>query len=162
MHPIAILQLLVLLSVANGAPVVAKKLLGGAAAWPLDGGMRFVDGRPLFGSSKTIRGIVISVVLTTAAAPLLGLTFLTGAIVGLTAMAGDLFSSFMKRRLDRPSSSRATGLDQIPEALFPFVACRFALSLTWADIIVGVAVFFAGEVLFSLLFYRLGLRDQPY
>jgi hypothetical protein len=162
MHPLAILQLLVLLSVANGAPVVAKKLLGGAGAWPLDGGVRFVDGRPLFGGSKTIRGVVISVAFTTAAAPLLGLAFSTGAIVGTLAMAGDLFSSFMKRRLDRPPSSRATGLDQIPEALFPLLACRFALSLTWVDIIVGVAVFFAGEVLFSRLFYRLGLRDRPY
>ena len=162
MHPVAILQLLVLLSVANGAPVIAKKLLGGAGTWPLDGGLRFIDGRPMFGGSKTIRGIVISVVLTTAAAPLLGLAFSTGAIVGVMAMAGDLFSSFIKRRLDRPPSSRATGLDQIPEALFPLVACRFALSLTWADIIVGVAVFFAGEVLLSRVFYRLGLRDQPY
>ena len=162
MHPVAILQLLVLLSVANGAPVVAKKLLGEAWAWPLDGGCRFIDGRPLFGASKTIRGVAVSVILTTAAAPLLGLPLAIGAIVGVTAMAGDLFSSFLKRRLDRPSSSRATGLDQIPEALFPLLACRFALALTWADIILGVAVFFAGEVVFSRLFYRLGLRDQPY
>lgn len=162
MHPVALLQLLVLLGVANGAPVVAKKLLDGIAAWPLDGGARFLDGRPLFGRSKTVRGIVVSLLATTTAAPLLGLRPTIGAIVGATAMAGDLCSSFAKRRLDRAPSSRATGLDQIPEALLPLIACRAALSLTTADILLGVAVFFAGEVVLSQLFYRLGLRDRPY
>jgi hypothetical protein len=42
------LQLLILLVVANGAAVVAKKLLGVAFARPLDGGARFVDGQPIF------------------------------------------------------------------------------------------------------------------
>ena len=162
MHPLAILQILVLLSVANGTPVVAKKLLGDAGTWPLDGGARFVDGRPVFGRSKTIRGIALAVILTTAAAPLAGLPLWVGAMVGGLAMLGDLFSSFLKRRFDRPSSSRATGLDQIPEALFPFVACRGPLSLTIADILLGVFLFFVGEVLLSRIFYRLGLRDQPY
>jgi len=141
MHPVSILQLLILLGVANGTPVIAKKLLGGAGAWPLDGGARFIDGRPLFGASKTIRGIVIATVLTAAAAPLIGLGWPLGAVVGATAMAGDLFSSFVKRRLDRMPSSRATGLDQIPESLLPLLACRLLLPLTWFDVGVGVAAF---------------------
>lgn len=162
MHPVALLQLLVLLGIANGAPVLAKKLLDGIAAWPLDGGMHFYDGRPLFGRSKTVRGIILSLIATTAAAPLLELRPAVGALLAATAMAGDLFSSFVKRRLGRPPSGRATGLDQIPEALLPLIACRSALSLTAADILVGVAAFFAGEVVLSRLFYRLGLRDRPY
>ncbi len=162
MHPVALLQLLVLLGIANGAPVVAKKLLGGAWAWPLDGAARFIDGRPLLGRSKTLRGILVALIAPLAAAPLLGLRPSLGAVVGATAMAGDLFSSFVKRRLDRPPSSRATGLDQLPEALLPLLACRSALSLTAVDIIVGAAVFFAGDVVLSRLFYRLGLRDRPY
>jgi CDP-2,3-bis-(O-geranylgeranyl)-sn-glycerol synthase len=162
MHPVALLQLLVLLGIANGAPVVAKKLFDGIAAWPLDGGAQFFDGRPLFGRSKTVRGIVVALVAAAATAPLLGLPPTLGIIVAATAMAGDLFSSFTKRRLNRPPSSRSTGLDQIPEALLPLIACGSVLSLTTVDIIVGVALFFVGEVLTSLLFYRLGLRDRPY
>ncbi len=162
MHPIALLQLLVLLGVANGAPVIAKKLCGGIAAWPLDGGLRFFDRRPLFGRSKTVRGIVVSVAATTAAAPALGLRPALGAVVGATAMAGDLISSFIKRRLARPPSSRATGLDQIPEALLPLIACRGVLSLGATDIGLAVVLFFVGEIVLSQLFYRLGLRDQPY
>jgi CDP-2,3-bis-(O-geranylgeranyl)-sn-glycerol synthase len=162
LQPLAILQLLVLLSVANGAPVVAKKLLAGRLAQPLDGGWRFVDRRPLFGPSKTVRGLVAAVLLTTAAAPLLGLDLAIGALVGVTAMAGDLFSSFVKRRMKRPPSSRASGLDQIPEALFPLLACQGPLTLSGADIIVIIAAFVTGEVVFSRIFYRIGLRDQPY
>jgi hypothetical protein len=56
-----LLQLLILLVVANGSAVVAKKLLGVTFARPLDGGALFVDGQPIFGPSKTIRGIVVSV-----------------------------------------------------------------------------------------------------
>jgi len=162
MHPIAVLQLLILLSVANGAPLIAKKVFRNALAQPIDGGFRFVDRRPLFGASKTIRGVLISLIATTAAAPLIGVELAIGALVGATAMAGDLFSSFVKRRLDQPPSSQATGIDLVPEELFPLLACAAAFSLTLADIVVGVAVFFVGEVLLLRVFYRLGLRDEPH
>ena len=46
-----LLQLLILLVVANGTAVGAKKLLGAALARPLDGGVLFVDGQPIFGPS---------------------------------------------------------------------------------------------------------------
>jgi len=77
----------------------------------------------LFGPSKTIRGILISVLITTASAPLIGLDLTIGAIVAGAAMAGDLFSSFVKRRLNFPPSSRALGLDQVPDSLLPMQAC---------------------------------------
>src|SRR5579883_2944788 len=85
-----------------------------------------------------------------------------GALVGVLAMAGDLLSSFVKRRLGLIASSRATGLDQIPEALLPLVACGAVLPLTPADIAAGVAIFFVGEVVLSRLLYELRIRDRPY
>jgi len=99
MQLLHILQLLVLMTLANGTPIVAKKIFGPRFSFPLDAGTIFLDGLPLFGSSKTIRGIVISVLTTTASAPLVGLDLTIGAIVAGAAMAGDLFSSFVKRRL---------------------------------------------------------------
>ena len=81
---------------------------------------------------------------------------------GAMAMLGDLFSSFVKRRLNLSPGSRATGLDQIPESLFPLLACRNLLSLTIADIGVCVAIFFVGEVLLSRLLFAVRLRDRPY
>ena len=47
---------------ANGTPILAKALLGDRLARPFDGGAVFVDGRPLFGLTKTIRGILVSLV----------------------------------------------------------------------------------------------------
>jgi CDP-diglyceride synthetase len=162
MHFLHILQLLALLTVANGTPIVAKKIFGPRFARPLDGGIIFFDGRPLFGHSKTIRGITASILVTTAGAPFIGLDLTKGAIVASAAMAGDLFSSFVKRRLNFAPSSQALGLDQIPESLFPMLACREALSLTIPDIALGVGVFFIGELILSRVLYRFHLRDKPY
>jgi hypothetical protein len=157
-----ILRFLILLSLANGAPVIAKKLLGQRFARPLDGNVKFFDGRPLFGSSKTIRGILASMMATSAGAPLLGLDPAIGLLIAATAMAGDLFSSFVKRRLGLPPSSRATGLDQIPESLFPLLACRGPLGLSAADIAATAALFLIGEILLSRLLFKLRIRDRPY
>jgi len=155
-------QLLVLLAVANGTPVAAKLVLGKAFARPLDGGALFVDGRPLFGPSKTIRGIVTSVSATSGAAALIGLGWEVGALVGTVAMAGDLCSSFLKRRLGLAPSSMAIGLDQIPESLFPLLACRLLLPLTMLDIGVATILFFVGELVLSRILFKLHLRDRPY
>jgi CDP-2,3-bis-(O-geranylgeranyl)-sn-glycerol synthase len=162
MQAILILQLLILLTVANGTAIVAAKVLGDAFAHPLDGGVLFVDGRPLFGPSKTIRGIVLSLLATSIAAALIGLGWKVGALVGIGAMAGDLLSSFTKRRFGFASSSMAIGLDQIPESLFPLLASRILLPLGWLDILLGVAVFFVGELILSRILFRLKLRDTPY
>ena len=119
MHGSLLLQLLILLVVANGTAVVAKKLLGPAFGRPLDGGAVFVDGEPIFGPSKTIRGVVVSVLATSICAVLMGLGWKVGTLVATFAMVGDLFSSFVKRRLRLASSSMAIGLDHIPEFSFP-------------------------------------------
>ncbi|QWG24674.1 CDP-archaeol synthase [Bradyrhizobium sediminis] len=158
----AILQAMILLTLANGTPVVAKKVFGQSFALPLDAGLTFFDGRPLFGPSKTIRGIVFSVLVTALGAPLIGLDWSVGAIAAAAAMAGDLCSSFVKRRLNFPPSSQALGLDQLPESLLPLLACRAALSLTAVDIAIGVGLFFVGELILSWILYRAHLRDEPY
>jgi CDP-archaeol synthase len=77
-------------------------------------------------------------------------------------MAGDLFSSFLKRRMKLPPSSRAIGLDQVPESLFPLLACRRPFSLTAFDTVVTVMAFFIGEILISRILYKFRLRDRPY
>jgi hypothetical protein len=162
MQYLADLQLLILLALANGSPVVAKLIFGDHGSWPLDGNIKFVDGRPLFGASKTVRGILVSIFITSACALLLGLTLKIGLVVAIMAMAGDLLSSFLKRRLGLQSSSRAVGLDQIPESLLPLLACRQALSLTALDIGAGTAIFFVGEVVLSRVLFKLHIRDRPY
>jgi CDP-diglyceride synthetase len=162
MHVSLLLQLLILLVVANGTAVGAKKLLGAAFAHPLDGGALFVDGQPIFGPSKTTRGIVVSVLATSICAALMGLGWEIGALIATFAMTGDLFSSFVKRRLHLASSSMAIGLDHIPESLFPLVASQLLLPLSILDIVAGVTIFVVGAMILSPLLFRLNVRDEPY
>ncbi|HET6376184.1 MAG TPA: CDP-archaeol synthase [Methylocella sp.] len=160
LHTLAAAQIFFLVVVANGTPVIAKKILG--TARPLDGGIILADGQPLFGASKTARGILLSVIAASLAAPFIGLSWTTGLLVGITAMAGDLLSSFIKRRMKLPPGSMALGLDQIPESLFPAAACRWVLPVSLLDILVLTAVFFVGELAASRALYMLNIRDRPY
>ena len=52
-----------------------------------------------------------------------------GALVAASAMAGDCLSSFIKRRFGLEPSRMTLGLDQVPESLFPAVACSAYLPL---------------------------------
>ena len=160
--PGMIVRLLFLLMLANGTPLLANKILGDRFSHPLDSGARCPDGQPVFGASKTIRGILLSVLMTAIAGRLVGLGCKIGALVGGASMSGDLFSSFIKRRMRLPTSSRAVLLDQVPESLFPLLACRSTLSLTVSDIAVCVLAFFLCEVLISRLLYTFRVRDRPY
>ena len=155
-------RLLVLLGVANSAPIVAKHLLGARWNAPIDAGRRFVDGRPLLGSSKTVRGVVVAVAGTALAAVLLGFSVRVGAEVGASAMLGDVLSSFVKRRLGITPSGRATGIDQIPEALLPLLLIRGTLALSWLQVAAITLAFFALEIPLARLAFRLRLRDRPF
>lgn len=162
MQWLLIVKLVVLLTVANGAPVIAAKLFGKFLNQALDRNAAFVDGRPIFGPSKTLRGIVLSLAATTAFAPILGFQWTDGLIIASAAMIGDLSSTFLKRRLNLPPSSRATGIDQIPECLLPAVAIRSTLGLTALDVVSVVIIFFVGEVLISRLLFKWNIRNRPY
>jgi CDP-diglyceride synthetase len=162
MQLLLILQVLVLLTLANGTPVIAKEILGDQFTMSIDRGAKFFDGHPVLGSSKTFRGIFLSILVTSVFAPIAGLDWKIGALVASMAMAGDLFPSFLKRRMNLPAGGKATGLDQVPESLFPLLACRSALALTALDIVAVVAIFFVGELLLSRLLYHFHLRDRPY
>jgi CDP-archaeol synthase len=161
-HTALLLQLLILLVVANGAAVAAKKLFRGTFDRPLDGGALFVDGQPILGPAKTIRGVVASVLVTSICAALMGPGWKLGALIATFAMVGDLFSSFVKRRLHLASSSMAIGLDHLPESLFPLLASRLLLPTSILDIVAGVTIFVVGALILSPLLYKLNLRDQPH
>lgn len=146
-----IITLFLLLIIANGTPWIVSNLLGQRFNWPLDGGVRFLDGRPLLGPTKTLRGLVSAILATTLLAPLFDLLPVQGAAIGLLAMSGDLLSSFLKRRMDIEPSHSAPLLDQLPEALLPLGVMHSTLSATAADIVAAVMLFIVIDVLFSRL-----------
>ncbi len=155
-------KLLLLIGVANGTPVIVKKLLGDLWGYPLDGNRNFFDQRPIFGPSKTIRGIAFSMLLTAICAPLFAIPWIYGLIIAITAMVGDLFSSFIKRRSGKPSSSMALGIDQIPESLFPMIVAHYLLEVSWFGVFIVVVLFFVLELVVSKILYKLHIRNEPY
>ncbi len=157
-----VVDLLILLVLANGAPIVTRNILGARLACPLDGGRCWFDGRPLFGHSKTLRGIFSALLLTALAAPLLGYDARLGLSVGALAMVGDLLSSFLKRRLGLAPSSMALGLDQIPESLLPAMALHGAFGLHGGEVFIISGAFFLLGLVLSALLYAFGFRKQPY
>ena len=162
LHVLPIIQCLVLLTIANGVPVIAKKILGDWLAWPIDGGRLFWDGRPFLGKSKTFRGALLATTTSTIGGLVVGLGLGIGMLIGFTAMAGDMLSSFVKRRLRLAPSAMAPGLDQVPESLLPLLAARPLLGLSVLDVAVGVAAFWIGELIVSRLLYAFRIRDRPY
>lgn len=157
-----VLELLILLLAANGAPVLANRLLGETGNQPIDAGIQLRDGRPLLGRSKTWRGLVAALLVAPAFALLLGYDAVTGLLIGIGAMLGDLLSSFIKRRLAIPPSGMALGLDQIPEALLPLLAVRWRLHLTWEEIALITLAFLLTSLVLSRILYELNIRRRPY
>lgn len=155
-------KVLLLLSAVNGAPILLNKLLEQRWAWPVDGGLGLPDGRRLCGDSKTWRGLASALLAGAAAGWVLGFGAGAGLSVGAMAMAGDLSSSFLKRRLGIPSSGMALGLDQIPESLFPLLWMRAEWQLGAGDVLGLVVAFLVLELAVSRLLYWLHIRRQPY
>jgi CDP-2,3-bis-(O-geranylgeranyl)-sn-glycerol synthase len=154
-------NLLLLVLIANGAPVLAHTVLGSHFAVPLDMGLMF-RGQPLLGHSKTWRGVIISILATALVAKLLGYSMQVGAVIACLAMSGDVLSSFIKRRLNRPASSMAPFLDQVPESLLPVWVMRHTFSLDGLSVIMLVCLFIILELVLSKILYYLGIRKTPY
>lgn len=110
----------------------------------------------------SIRGLIAAVASTSLCAVLLSMPATVGALLGAVAMLGDAIASFFKRRLGAELSSRATGLDQIPEALLPLLVVKGLLGVTFAQIAAITLLFFVLKMPLAWLFHRLGLRDRPY
>jgi CDP-archaeol synthase len=158
----SIFRVLVMLAIANGAPVIAKRLLGDRLNQPLDCQRRWLDQRRLLGPSKTIRGVIASIAACLIGAYLIGIDWMVGAGFGAMSMIGDILSSFVKRRMNIAPSGQAVGLDQIPEALLPTLLVSGLFGLSAFDVVLIVAAFWLASVVFSPLFHWIGLRDRPY
>ena len=141
--------------------MVLSTLLG-HRGYPVDCGLTLSNGRRLFGSSKTWRGLAISIVATGLIAWLMGLGAAFGVVFAAFAMLGDLASSFIKRRLGMVAGDRALGLDQLPEGLLPAIPAWWMLDAPWWVLVLAALVFSVLNIWGSPLLYRLGVRRRPH
>ena len=158
-----IAQLLALLTVANGAPVLAAKIFGNAFALPVDGNVTFLDGRPAIWSSKNVaRRHAIDLGHHCLCSP-----YWVGVESGrFGCINGDdwrfVFELCLKRRLGLFASSQFSGLDQIPESLLPLISSRLLLPVTIVDIVLATLMFWIGAIALSRVLFKLRIRDRPY
>ena len=155
-------KLLLILIAANGIPILLHWWFGAKFSKPLDAGILLPDGQPLFGFSKTWRGLLIGTLGAAVTAGLLG--FSLGFSVGfsLLSLLGDLLSSFIKRRIKFASSRQFTGVDQVPEALVPLIVGAYWLEYGLTTIILVTLSFFLLNILASPLLDQLGIRQHPH
>ncbi|MFH1786056.1 MAG: CDP-2,3-bis-(O-geranylgeranyl)-sn-glycerol synthase [archaeon] len=153
--------------VANASPV----LFGGGR--PLDFGKKFRDGRPILGKGKTIRGTVLGILCGTAAyflsAPFLAayplasqLTAGSAFLLASGTIFGDIFGSFIKRRLGFTSGANASILDQIMFIIFAllFVSIRIHVNPVQAAFLILVTPLIHRS--FNILAYLAKLKEVPY
>ncbi|KSW12672.1 hypothetical protein CF15_02550 [Pyrodictium occultum] len=99
---------------ANGSPVLL-----GHRGTPIDGGRRFIDGRPLLGPGKTWEGLALGTLYGSIVALLLAsltcrpLILWGGIAASLGALIGDMLAAFIKRRLGLERGAPAPVLDQL-------------------------------------------------
>lgn len=148
-----IITLVVLLLVANGAPLLAGHWLHSrcfcAIQRPIDGGYCCRDGHRLLGKSKTWQGLLSALLITTIAAAILKFPLPAALLLALLAMAGDLISSFIKRRLHCRSGLNVPGLDQLPESLLPMLGVSLLLPLSPLQVILPVLLFILIHILLT-------------
>lgn len=157
-----LLHLLLLIIIANAAPIILRAMMGRRLDFAIDSGYRLPDKHPLFGSSKTWRGVIGAVICTSIGAILLDYPASTGAQIAIYAVLGDVLSSFIKRRLGMAPSSMVPLLDEVPESLLPAVMLMDTFELDLQSIIILVGVFIVMELLLSGIFFKLGIRKRPY
>lgn len=157
--------------IANATPVI----VGGGK--PLDLGKNFIDGRRIFGDHKTIRGFLGGMFFGTLMGfaifyiyPLLdmGKIMLADALIlafllSLGAHIGDLFGSFIKRRLNLRPGAPAPILDQAGFVIFALlIAYPIYPVVGLLEVLVILAITLIIHPLSNIIAYLLGLKDEPW
>ncbi len=173
MDPIAVLLFILPAYFANAIPVV----LGGGLS--IDLGRNFIDGKRLFGGGKTIQGFAAGL----AAAFLVGSILayivpgtayeffpdrpsyvLSGILLGVGTMVGDLLGSFVKRRMDISQGSSTVLLDELSFLLVALVVSFLhppALLTLEAAAFLIVVTYFVHKAA-NITANRLGLKSVPW
>ena len=152
------LEVLLLIVVANAAPVIAALIFSNHGTLAIDFGKKLKDQQYIFGVTKTWRGLLSSILITSLTAMVLGFSYITGVYIAVFSMLGDLLSSFIKRRFKKNSSTRIIFLDQIPESLLPVIFMTQLIMLNLMQAIAIIISFIIIELILSTLFLRFYTR----
>jgi len=160
--------------IANAFPVV----FGGGLA--IDMGKKLPDGKPIFGSHKTVRGFltgliagVLTSMVQTVALPknrwsdfVLPFQFnvLIGSMIALGALMGDLVHSFIKRRMGLAEGSPLPVADQLD---FVLGAILFSLPVSGSPpplptVVLVIVITPPLHLLTNFIAYMLGVKKTAW
>lgn len=153
--------------VANGSAVILR------GTTPIDQGMSFIDGKPLFGRGKTIKGFVYSVILGTSVGSFQAFIsgdaslYLLGFLLSLGAMVGDVFGSFIKRRLNLKRGEAAPLLDQwdfiFGALFFAWIGSNVGILFPPIEVILTILVLTVFlHIVFNYIAYKVHLKKEPW
>ena len=141
--------------IANATPVA----LGGGP--PLDGGEKWLDGKPFLGSHKTLRGCIVGVLAGLLVGTLQG-NPLVGLMQGLGAILGDLISSFLKRRWDLAPGASAPLLDQLDFIVVAIILSQPFTRATFTEMAIIILVTIPIHYLSNYLSWMLKMKEHPW
>ncbi len=160
---------------ANMAPVLFKWIPFNA---PVDFNKTY-RGKPIFGPHKTFRGFIVGILsavafiyMQRALAPSMPdfvmidygsiNVWVLGFIMGFTALAGDLVSSFFKRQLEVPPGKNWVPYDQIDWSIPAIGFSAMYISISWTTAITAffLASFF--HPFFNYLAYILKINKSKF
>jgi len=146
--------------VANSTPVV----LGGGA--PIDRGRRFIDGRRILGTNKTIKGFAYGLLLGSLAGLVEAVLFANyalisiGVVASLGALLGDLSGAFLKRRLDIAPGNPLPVVDQLDFILGAILFTYLLLNVTVGAVLILVIATVPIHLLSNTVAYMLRLKSR--
>ena len=161
---------------ADVAPVLAKRFLQPLAT-PMDGGRTF-RGRPIFGSHKTWRGLIVGVAAGAAAyevqvffyvaewlRPFAVLDYarhplLPGLLMGFGAIGGDAVKSLYKRQMGIEPGSSWLVFDQLDFFFGASLLLWFVQPLPFFTWIAVLPIVFACDIAICALACWLGLKED--
>lgn len=167
--------------IANMTPVFASHMpFFKKYSYPLDF-YKKINGKRIFGDHKTIRGIILGVFMGIVSVflqqylylqfsflrDISGLNYsntqplILGGLLGLGALSGDLFKSFLKRQLNITEGNSWIPFDQLDYIfggiIFSYLYVQFAIKI-YAFIF---AIYFALHILTTIIGFYLHLKEKP-
>lgn len=140
---------------ANAAPVI----LGGGR--PLDGDQTWLDGRPLLGDHKTIRGTISGL----AVGILIGIAQqnpLKGTMLSIGAIGGDIIVSFIKRRIGLKPGALLPVADQMGFIILAVALASFVEPTTWDRVVTILIATVPIHFLTNVFAWLLKLKSDPW
>ncbi len=144
---------------ANMAPVIFKRVPLFAA--PVDFGF-YLSSQRIFGANKTWRGLIFGTLTAVIVAHLQGKAFLWGLTLGAGALAGDLFKSFLKRRLNIPPGRSWPVFDQTDWRFGAYFLSGLAAPLEGKVLLAALVIFGPLHALVNIAGYSLGVRRDKF